>query len=229
MQSLVNIYCLEKLIRGVQNHVIYLSVICIFLGITAVVGNTLFLIALHKNTSLHQPSKVLLRNLVASRSLHWFRATYFRCFADLHSVRMVANLSSSLFRQWYSSQPFDNSIFVDRLLVLLLKLRYKQVFTIRKVYAVAIASWLCNGISTATLWFFSLDAWKVLLGTNIAVCLITSTYSYTRTFYMMRHQHAQLHDNLREPENQTSREGMARYRKIVFSLLWLLLALLFSY
>ena len=138
-------------------------------------------------------------------------------------------MSSSLFRQWYSSQPFDNSIFVDRLLVLLLKLRYKQVFTIRKVYAVAIASWLCNGISTATLWFFSLDAWKVLLGTNIAVCLITSTYSYTRTFYMMRHQHAQLHDNLREPENQTSREGMARYRKIVFSLLWLLLALLFSY
>ena len=66
MQSLVNIYCLEKLIRGVQNHVIYLSVICIFLGITAVVGNTLFLIALHKNTSLHQPSKVLLLNLVAS-------------------------------------------------------------------------------------------------------------------------------------------------------------------
>ena len=113
MQSLVNIYCSEKLIRGVQNQVIYLSVIYILLGITAVVGNTLFLIALHKNTSLHQPSKVLLRNLVASRSLHWFRATYFRCFADLHSVRMVANLSSSLFRQWYSSQPFDNSIIVD--------------------------------------------------------------------------------------------------------------------
>ena len=61
------------------------------------------------------------------------------------------------------------------------------------------------------------------------MCLITSTYSYTRTFYTLRHQHAQVHDNLREPENQTSRVGMARYRKTVFSSLWLLLALLFCY
>ena len=60
-----NTYCSEKLILGV-NQVISLSVIYIFLGITTIVGNTLILIALHKNTSLHQPSKVLLRNLVAS-------------------------------------------------------------------------------------------------------------------------------------------------------------------
>ena len=66
MQSLVNIYCSEKLIRGVQNQVIDLSVIYILLGITVVVGNTLFLIALHKNTLLHQPSNVLLHNLVVS-------------------------------------------------------------------------------------------------------------------------------------------------------------------
>ena len=61
-----NIYCLEKLIRGVQNQVIYLSVIYIFLSITTIAGNILVLIALHKNTSLHQPSKVLLCNLVAN-------------------------------------------------------------------------------------------------------------------------------------------------------------------
>ena len=69
MQSLEivsNIYCSEKLIRVVENRVIYFVVIHILLGITAIVGNTLILIALHKNTSLHQPSKVLLRNLVAS-------------------------------------------------------------------------------------------------------------------------------------------------------------------
>ena len=45
-----------------------LSVINILLGITAIIGNTVILIALHKETSLHQPSKVLLRNLVASDS-----------------------------------------------------------------------------------------------------------------------------------------------------------------
>ena len=61
-----NIYCSEKIIRGAQNQAIYLSVIYIVLGVTAIVRNTLILIALRKETSLHQPSKVLLRNLVAS-------------------------------------------------------------------------------------------------------------------------------------------------------------------
>ena len=120
------------------------------------------------------------------------------------------------------------AVSVDRLLALLLKLRYKQVVSIRKVYPVAIASWV-NGISNATLWFFSLDAWKILFGTNIAVSLITCTYSYTRTFYTLRHQHVQVHDNVREPENQTSRVGMACYRKTVFSALCFFLALLFCY
>ena len=88
------------------------------------------------------------------------------------------------------------AISVDRLLALLLKLRYRQVVTIRKIYAVAIASWVRNGISTATLWCSSLGAWKVLFGTNIAVCLITSTHSYTRTFFRLPHQHTKVHNNL---------------------------------
>ena len=109
--------------------------------------------------------------------------------------------------------------------------RYRQVVTVRKVYAVAIASWVCNGIniSTATLGCFSLDAWKVLFGTNIAVCLITSTYSYTRTFFKLCHQHSSVQNNLREPENQTARADITRYRNTVSSALWLQLALLFCY
>ena len=101
--------------------------------------------------------------------------------------------------------------------------------TLRKVYTGAIASWVGNGISTVTPWCFSLDAWKVLFGTNIAVCLITSTYSYTGTFSRLRHQHTQVQNNLREPENQTSRVDVIRYRKTVSSALWLQLALLFCY
>ena len=123
------------------------------------------------------------------------------------------------------------AISVDRPMAVLLKLRYRQVVTIRKVYAVAIASWVWNGISTATLWCFSLDTWKVLFGTNIAVCLITSTYSYTslRAFFRLRHQHTKVHKNLREPQNQRSRVDVIRYLKTVSSALWLLLALLFCY
>ena len=231
-----NVYCSEKIIQGLQNQIIYFSVIYILLGITAIVGNTLILIALRKKTSLHQPCKVLLRNLVASDLCIGFVQLVFgalgisilqgwwqicRLLFFVNSITANISITVSL---WTIT-----AISVDRLLAVLLKLRYRQVVTTRKVYAVAIASWVCNGISTATLWCFSLDAWKVLFGTNIAVCLITSTYSYTRAFFRLRHQHTKVHNNLREPQNQRSRVDVIRYRKTVSSALWLLLALLFCY
>ena len=50
-------------VRGVDGELIFLSAINIFLSITAFLGNTLILVALHKETSLHPPSKLLFRNL----------------------------------------------------------------------------------------------------------------------------------------------------------------------
>ena len=226
-----NTYCSEELIRGAKNQVIYLSVIYIFLGITTVVGNTLILIALHKNTSLHQPSKVLLRNLVASDLSIGFVQLLFGAsgisilqgwWQICHHLFIVNNIAASI--SITVSLWTITAISVDRLLALLLKIRYRQVVTLRKVYAVAIASWV-NGTSNAILWCFSLLAWRVLLGTNIAVCLIISAYCYTRTFLRLRHQHTQVLHNLRQPENQASRIDEIRYRKTVSSSLWLLLAL----
>ena len=233
-----DIYCSEELTRRAPNQVIYISVIYILLGVTAIVGNTLILIALHKETSLHRPSKVLLRNLVASDLCIGFLQLVYGavgisilqgwwqiCRPLVFVNNIAANISVTI-SLWTISAI--SAISVDRLLTLLLKLRYRQVVTIRKIYAVAIASWV-NGISTATLWCFSLIAWKAFLGTNIALCLITSTYSYTRFFFRLRHQHSLGDNNLREPENQTSREDVIRYRKTVSSAMWLLLALLICY
>ena len=129
-----NIYCSEELIRGL---IIYISVIYILLGITAIVGNTLILIALHKETSLHRPSKVLLRNLVASDF----------CFGFVQLV--YGALGISILQGWWQICQllfFVNgiaanisikvslwtltAISVDRLLFLLLKLLYRQVVTV---------------------------------------------------------------------------------------------------
>ena len=230
-----NIYCSEKIIRGEGKEVIYILVVSVLLGITAIVGNTLILIALHKNTSLHQPSKALLRNLVASdlsfgfvQLVHGALGIFIlqRWWQMCHLTLLVNGIASSI--STTVSLWTITAISADRLLALLLKLRYRQVVTINKVYTVALASWV-NGISSATLWIFSFLAWKVLLGTNIAVCLITSAYCYTRTFLRLRHQHTQVLNNLRQPENQASRIDEIRYRKTVSSSLWLLLALLFCY
>ena len=65
-ELLINFYCSEEFRQGLDNQIICLSVITILLGITAIFGTTVILITLCKETSLHKPSKVLLRNLVVS-------------------------------------------------------------------------------------------------------------------------------------------------------------------
>ena len=62
-KTVAELYCSVDLIRGVDGELIFLSALHIFLSITAFLGNTLILVALHKETSLHPPSKLLYRNL----------------------------------------------------------------------------------------------------------------------------------------------------------------------
>ena len=57
------LYCSAEFFRGVESELIFLSALNIFLSVTAFLGNTLILAALHKETSLHPPSKLLYRNL----------------------------------------------------------------------------------------------------------------------------------------------------------------------
>ena len=230
-----NSSCSKQFNHGLDNQRIAFSVVNILLGVSAIVGNAVILIALHKETSLHKPSKVLLRNLVASDLCVGFVQLVF-----------VAYVISILQRQWQICRLFYlvfvlsgtisiavslwtiTAISVDRLLAMLLKVRYRQVVTLRKVYILAIASWVCNGIGFGSLWYFSHNTRKVLSVLTIAVCLFTSAYSYTRIFFRLRHQHNQV-SNLREVETQTTRMDITRYRKTVSSALWLQLAMLFCY
>ena len=156
-EYLANFSCSKQFSQGLDNQIISFSAINTVLGIAAIVGNTVILIALHKETSLHQPSKVLLCNLVASDL----------CVGFLQLV-FGAHWISILKRQWqicrllyFILRPSGaisiavslgtmTATGVDRLLALLLKFRYRQVVTLRKVYAVAIASLVWNGIGFAT-------------------------------------------------------------------------------
>ncbi|XP_044169107.1 beta-4C adrenergic receptor-like [Acropora millepora] len=234
-EFLANIRCSEEFYQGLDNEILSLSVINILLSITAIVGNIVILIALHKEPSLNQASKVLLRNLVASDlcvgfvqiadSADWIFILQGRwqiCRLLFLFWGIAANISIT------ASLLTITAISVDRLLALLLKLRYRQVVTIRKVYAVAITSWICYGVGVASLWYFSTYGWKILVATTIVVCLITSMYCYTRIFFRLRDQH-KVQNNLREKENQTTRVAAIRYRKTLSCALWLQLAMLFCY
>ena len=52
--------CSPDLTVGLHGHLTFLSVLNSFISVTAFLGNALILIALHKESSLHPPSKLLL-------------------------------------------------------------------------------------------------------------------------------------------------------------------------
>ena len=64
--TFVQLLCTARLTGGLHYQLTWLSVISIFLSITAVVGNVLILVALQKESSLHPPSKLLFRCLATT-------------------------------------------------------------------------------------------------------------------------------------------------------------------
>jgi len=58
--------CLEGLTDKLSGQLTFILVSNIFLSVSAFVGNALILIALHKESSLHPPSKLLLRCLATT-------------------------------------------------------------------------------------------------------------------------------------------------------------------
>ena len=63
LQTVVEFLCSAEFTGEVHGELIFLSVVNTCLSITAFLGNALILVALHKDTSIHLPSKLLYRNL----------------------------------------------------------------------------------------------------------------------------------------------------------------------
>jgi len=116
---------------------IYSSVVffCVILTITATLGNSLILFALHKDKSLHPPSKLLLRCLTVTDL----------CVGVIGQPTAITLLLSAINENWklcrvakylaYVTTTISSgvslatltAIGVDRLLALLLGLRYRRV------------------------------------------------------------------------------------------------------
>ena len=235
-QALADIYCSQELTRGFDNQIICLSVINTLLAITAIVGNAVILIALRKETSLHLPSKALIRNLAASdlgvglvelvfvaywvsiRQRQWQICYYFYLG---YVIGAYISISVSL---WTLAV-----ISVDRLLALFSGLRYRQVVTLRRVYVVVIALWVLIGVGNAITAMLNPYAATILSVTGSMMCLITAPVCYTAIFFKLRHQQNQADSNLPVQKNKTIQFKMLRYRKTVSTAMWMQLALVCGY
>ena len=227
-KTIVELFCSPELIRGVDGELIFLSALTILLSIAAFLGNTLILVALHKETSLHPPSKLLYRNLAITDL----------CVGIITQPLVVTYLTSVVNRRWDScyytvlanffsgltlcdvSLLTLTAISVDRLLALLLGLRYRQVVTLKRTRIAVIGLWImCIVGASTTFWNTRILLWYQHI--VAALCLVITISAYTKIFLSLRHNqiHVQNHVAQGQP-SQAIPLNIARYRKAVYSALW---------
>ncbi|CAH3196312.1 unnamed protein product, partial [Porites evermanni] len=207
---------------------IFLSAINIFLSITAFLGNTLILVALRKETSLHPPSKLLYRNLALTDLCvgiiveplyvtNWISVVKERWDTCYYSLRTAAFSGYTL---CVVSALTLTAISVDRLLALLLGLRYRQVVTLRRTGITVIGFWILSIVGASTIiWNLFIFTWYQYA--IAALCPVTTIFAYTKIFCTLRHH--QIHFQNHVAQGQPSQAiplNIARYRKAVYSALW---------
>ena len=233
----LQVICTFTLARGIHEELIYVSAFNMFLSITAVVGNILILVALRKVSSIHPPSKLLFTCL----------ATTDLCVGLILEPLSVVYWMSLAHEQWnlcyYSYISFFifgytlcslslltmSAIGVDRLLALLLGLRYSQVVTLRRTYLIIAIFWIMSAV--ASILFLGnhfVTLWYGYLG--IPLCLVTSISSYTKIFLKLRHHQMQVQGHIQQGQpSQPIPLNIERYRKAVSSALWVQCTLVACY
>ena len=80
------------------------------------------------------------------------------------------------------------AISIDRLLFLLLGIRYRQIVTLKRAVLLVVAFWVMSlaGASSVFFRYSQISAWYGHI--LIALCLVTSTFSYAK-IYQTLHQH----------------------------------------
>ena len=217
----------------------FLSALNIFLSITAALGNALILIALKNVSSIHPPTKLLFRCLaVTDLCVGLITQPLYATYIISYIVKMNVNVLYYVF-EVYGASAFilcgvsvltSTAISVDRLLALLLGLRYRHVVTLKRVRVVI----TCLCLITASIG--CLRVWRgdiAIMGAPVIIifCLVSSIFCYTRIHFKLRHQQAQVQNNV--PHAQQNGEGIplniARYKKTVSSIMWVQLALVACY
>ena len=227
------LYCSGEFTGNVQSELIFISVLNIFLSITAFLGNVLILVALPKVSSLHLPSKVLYGSLAATdlcvgviveptNVVHWIsvvKQSWNICYYATAANFLISNTLCSV------SLAISTAISVDRLLALSLGLRYRNFVTFKRTLVTVISIWVLSILITAGyFWDPRIKLWCYFLG--ISVCLVTSVFAYTKIFFTLRRNQIQMSQT--QP-SQAIPLNIARYRKAVYSAMWVQVTLVVCY
>ena len=217
--------CSPSLVDGLRQESLSFAAVNIFLSITAFVGNSLILIALHKESSLHPPSKLLYRCLATTDLLvglvgqplaasswmfsaheHWIPCRYASTATFITSYVLCGVSLLTM-----------TAISVDRLLAILLQLKYKQMVTLKRTYIIVVTFWVQSIVAALC---YTLD-YRVFFWYGLIVvplCYVTSIVSYTKIFCALSHHRAQIRDYVTQP-SQPNAVNTTQCKKAVYNAL----------
>ena len=220
-------------------HWAFLSAVNVFFSITAIFGNTLILVALHKESSLHPPSKLLYRclaitDLLAGLTSEPSLAIYYALLAkEKHLTNLCfyfATISAVSFTTLSAVSLLTmTTISVDRLLALLLGLRYRHIVTLRRVRALLTFYWILSlGFAVMMIWEFTIA--KIYSYTLIIICIFLSLYCYLKILLTLRRNQTQAQQQHGETKGGgISLFNIARYRRTVTTAIWVEVTLIACY
>ena len=204
--AITELHCSAEFTAGLHAELISLSVANTFVALSAILENALILVALHRESSLHPPSKLLYRNLaitdlgvgmvvVPLRMAYWISVvtkswdicyyTDLICYAAGYVICVVSLSTLTV-------------ISVDRLLALKMGLRYKQVVTYKRMRTTVIAIWIMALVGVSP-YFWNARVTSLWGDIILLLCLAISVVAYTKIFFTLRHFQIQVQDNPGQP------------------------------
>ena len=183
-----------------MNQNIIISAFNVPLPITTLLGNVLILSALQKPSSLYPSTKLLFGSLAVTELCVGLIAQPLRI-----TYSMSPQQSKLCYHVWVLYNTLGlifcgvslltvTKISIDRLLALMLGLRYKHLVTLRRVWVVVVSSWL-SIIAIVIIIFYNFSVSDFVVCTIVLLCIIILTCSYTKIYFALRKHQEQLQGN----------------------------------
>lgn len=221
-----------------------LCVVNMISSLFAVVANILVIWAIKNTTSLHSPSSALLCVLAAS---DFAVGAFIQPLSVIHNIGIFTNnfrlycvsgsilLPSATFLGGCSFVTMT-AISVERYLALTLHLRYAAIVTVNRVLKCIFT--ICIFFFTfmiMSFWFLRTDWYRTTVASlglfTIVVCTFAIPFSYYKIFKILRRHKQRIHDQtvIAKGIHGLSHINVSKYRKSVFTFLYVLGALILTY
>ena len=221
---------------SVDIAVAMIAAVNILFSITSSLGNILILIALRKVTSLHPPTKLLFQCLaitdlgVGLTSQPLFATVLLIGYRNVNwSVSVIGNYLSLIFCG--VSLLISTALSVDRLLALLLGLRYRHVVTLKRVRIAVACCWLTALVTALVIFLTGGKIFPRIAMILIILSVIISLSSYTKIVLKLRQHQTSVQENVHQGMANAGGvpKNLEQYKRTVVSIALLQVALVACY